>query len=498
MERSVTVNKIGGANMSKLDQVLNLVRSLREEGETPILVVSAFKGVTNKLYDMLDQLHDTDYEEADIDRAFQPALDIIKGKIDEFFKTEEHKKMAYSHVLREIQIVKNVLRMHKRVSNVLAPQAATYEARDKVIAFGERSVIGVLEAFLQENRVMAEAVNDVEFHANGGSRTSKEDLHEGIQEGIATKLKEVMHGWDEEVLILGGHIKGTPRGMTVDIGRSYSDTTAVDVTAALSHHMGFYVDKTVMWKEVDGVMSADPRQLDLTINTPIVHEDVSYDEAFEMAGSGSQLMQIDALRLGWEMGIPLVLKNIDRPKGVGTTFGRSWPQTAAPFKVVMANRNVDAVSYKIPQMANQPGFLHAMTGLFDQEDVSVTDIFSSGIVVGFSVNLPSDEADQKVLRAKIRRINRAMENLVVHGKGYACTIEWHKGDANLVLVGDELKQNRGVFSRITSVLAEEGINIRATTQTHAERRISFMIPKGFAEKAVQALHREFLDQKKGA
>ncbi|HMR01571.1 MAG TPA: ACT domain-containing protein, partial [Candidatus Gracilibacteria bacterium] len=238
--------------------------------------------------------------------------------------------------------------------------------------------------------------------------------------------------------------------------------------------------------------------LDLTINTPIVHEDVSYDEAFEMAGSGAQLMQKDALRLGGGKGIPLVLKNIDRPKGVGTTFGRSWPQTAAPFKVVMANRNVDAVSYKIPQMANQPGFLHAMTGLFDQEDVSVTDIFSSGIVVGFSVNLPSDEADQKVLRAKIRRINRAMENLVVHGKGYACTIEWHKGDANLVLVGDELKQNRGVFSRITSVLAEEGINIRATTQTHAERRISFMIPKGFAEKAVQALHREFLDQKKGA
>ncbi|MCA9374348.1 aspartate kinase [Candidatus Peregrinibacteria bacterium] len=485
MERSVTVNKIGGANMSKLDQVLNLVNVLREEGETPILVVSAFKGVTNTLYKMLDQLHDTDFQESDIDRAFQPALDIIKGKIDEFFQTEEHKRMAYSHVLREIQIVKNVLRMHKRVSKVLDPQADTYDVRDKVIAFGERSVIGVLEAFLLENQVMAEIVEDIEYKQCG--------LHEGIQQGIAEKMKEVVPGWDEEVLIIGGHIKGTPRGMTVDIGRSYTDTTAVDVTAALTRHMDIDVDKTVMWKEVDGVMSADPRQLDLKINTPIVHEDVSYDEALEMAGSGSQLMQIDALQLALELQISLMLKNIDKPKSPGTSYNTYSTQTNAPIKVIMANRNVDAVSYKIPQMANKPGFNHAITGLFKDEGISTTDSFTSGIVAGFSINLPSDEADRKVVRAKIRRINRAMAKLVVNGEHYPCTMEWHKGDANLVVIGDELKQNRGVFSRITRVLAEEGINIRATSQTHAERRISFMIPEGFAEKAVQALHREFID-----
>mgnify|MGYP002621472947 FL=1 len=495
MERTVTVNKIGGANMSKLDQVLNLVNVLREEGETPILVVSAFKGVTNILYEMLDQLHDTDYKEDDINVAFQPALDIVKGKIDEFIKTDEYRRMAYEHVLREIHVVKNVLRVHKRVSKVLTPQEDTYDARDKVIAFGERSVIGVLEAFLQENRVMAEAINDVEFHANGGNRTSQKSLHEGIQEGIAEKMREVMHGWDEEVLIIGGHIKGTPRGMTAHLGRNYTDTTAVEVMAALTRHMDIPVDSITMWKDVDGVMSAAPAQLDEEIDTPITFSDVSYDEAAEAAGSGMSLVHLGALQLARDLGIDLQLKNITNPRSEGTTFSDCWNKTDNPFKIIYANEDVYVLSYKVIEMADQHGFLAAMTAIFDDEGVSVIDTPSSGIGIDFTVKIPSDESERLALRKRIRRINNRMRNITVHGETYKCKMEWSTGDANLVIIGDELQQNVGVLAKVSGVLASAGINVESFVQRKPQRRMSFYIPKRDAKKAVQSLHRAFFGKK---
>ena len=84
VEKITTVNKVGGENMSRLDQFLDLVRFLKTEGEAPVFVISAFKGVTNELLKVLDDLSGENYYEDAVKAAFEPVLATVNGKIDEF------------------------------------------------------------------------------------------------------------------------------------------------------------------------------------------------------------------------------------------------------------------------------------------------------------------------------------------------------------------------------------------------------------------------------
>lgn len=500
MEKAFTVNKIGGANMSKLDEVHHLVTVLQEKGESPLLVVSAFQGVTDQLSAVLDNLDGTDFNNETITAALQNVRGTVFGKIEEFIASEEMKQAAMDHVQREIEIMIETLLTHKKVTSILAPGEKTYSVRDKVIAFGERSVIGVLEAFLKEKGIAAMALNDVTYGGNGehvqDGKISKRRLHEGIQRGIAESLRPHGDTLEETVVIIGGHVKDVLRGMVPEIGRSYTDTTAVDVTVALERQLGIPVAATVAWKAVDGVLSADPRQIDPALNRPKVQPDVSYDEAMELAGSGSLLMQMDALSRARDERIPLSLKNIDKPFEEGTTFTEGATKTNAPFKMVMANENVDVLSCKIPEMAIEAGFIAELTHLFEEEGISINDVLTSSTVVSFTVNLPKDKADQEVLRAKIRKIRGKMSSIDVDGELYDCYTQWDKGLSNVVIIGEELKDKQGVLSTISGVFSAEGVNVEGITQTPGQRKVSFYVSQRDAFKAVQALHRLFIDKDK--
>lgn len=492
IERSVTVNKIGGANMSQLDEVLNLVKVLQEQNEAPVLVVSAFKEVTNTLISAMDNLNGTDYNEDSIRAAFEPVLGIVNGKIDEFFRVDKYKEQAHAHVVREMDICIEILMTHKAVTTSLAPHDKTYQTRDKIIAFGERSVVGVLEAFLQENQINAKALCDIQYKGNN-SRPSKRELHRGIQKGIAESLAPHKDEIDKQILIIGGHVKDTARGMVTEIGRSYTDTTALDTTVALKN-LGVPVDSTVAWKDVDGVLSADPNQLNEKINNPTVHHYVSLNEGMELAGAGSTLMQVEALDLAMEERTPLSIKNIKKPRGEGTTFTVGESRTELPFKIITANRRVDVISCKIPKMAVQAGFAEALTKVFADSNVSLNDILTSSTTINFTVNLPSGTADQQELRKRIQRVITKLSNIQVNGETHECNPEWDQSKANVVIIGDELRNTRGVLNIITGVLAAERINIDGIEHTIEQRKISFYIDQKDADKAVQALHRVFIDK----
>lgn len=479
--------------MSRLDEVLNLVKVLQRQNEAPVLVVSAFQGVTNALIAALDnQLDGTDYDEDSIRKAFEPVLEIVNGKIAEFIKEDEFKRQASEHVRREMDICVEVLMAHKKVKTALAPDNETYQTRDKIIAFGERSVIGILEAFLRENGINAVAINDITYKNNGG-RYSKGELHKGIQEGIAESLRPYKDKIAEQILIIGGHVKDVLMGMVKEIGRSYSDTTAVDTAVALGK-LGISVDSTVMWKDVDGILSSDPKQLDPAVNKPIVHHDVSLNEAMELAGAGSTVMQVEALDLAMEERILLSLKNIGKPHEEGTTFSIGESRTGLPFKIITANRRVDIISCKIPKMAIQEGFAEALTKAFRANGVSINDILTSSTTINFTVNLPSDDADQKELRRRIRKIILQLRSIELNGEVHQCNPEWDQSKANIVIIGDELRNNTGILNIITGVLAAERINIDGIEHTIEQRKISFYVDQKDADKAVQSLHRIFIDK----
>lgn len=501
MPKRVTVNKIGGDGTSQMTLVLDLINVLKADGETPVSVASAFRGVTNELSRVLDRLSETDYSEASIREAFKEALEITNGKIEEFIKGEPFKTQAKDHVQRELDICIQTLMTHKRVTGqmepLLAPSDKTYQVRDKIIAFGERSVIGILEAFLQENNVTARAINDAQYQGddgNSGRKISRREIDRGIRKGLAKAIAPHKDKIGEEVLIIGGHVGNVLRGMIPERGRSYTDATAVDTTLALERNLGVPVEKTVIWKRgVDGILSSDPKQLDETVNTPIVHPDMSLREAMELPGS---VIHSSALRLALKEGVSLTLKNIEKPRQAGTTLGIGESISEFPFKIVTSIKDVDIVSFQVPEMAMSPGFLIRFAEEF--KDISINDVLTAETSISFTINLPSDDdkAEKEKLREAIRTKIANLRNVEIDGEMYECNSRWDKSKANVVVIGDELAGTEGILSVVCGTMTAERINIGGMTQDTDQKRISFYINKKYALRAVRALHKVFIDKNK--
>lgn len=498
-EFKITVNKIGGANVSQMDEVLNLVKILQEQGESPILVLSAFKGITDQLTDALDILDDRNYTKAKINEAFKPALEVIDQKIQEFIKKKENQKKAQEYVKNTFNICIGALIKHKEITTILKPQPNTFEVRDVIIGFGEQSVIGVVEAFLEENHIPALAVPDVSYLETQIPRDknkplSHQVLHEKIQAGIAQAIHKVQDQITQKVIILGGFVQDIPDGIINRIGRSYSDATAVDTSAALeSLHLP--IEKTVFWKDVDGVMTSNPKDLEAEVNTPKKITDVSLSEGLEMASSGSTLLHIDALALADRFKVPLNLKNIKKPAKEGTHYSPTEVKTNLPFKTIYANSDVDTINITIPEMATESGFLEEITRILSKYNLNVNEDLPGGTSITYAIPLPRDDADRKAVRKRIRQASNELRKITVDNEQYNCDVEWGKRNlANISIIGDELKNQDGILGLIASVLGTYHINIIGSVQNISQRKISFYIDHKKAKQAVQMLHGFFIDK----
>ena len=493
---NVTINKIGGASMSKPKQVLHLIDVLKKREENVILVVSAFKDVTDALIDAMDELNGKDYSESDIDQAFSSVKNLHQVIFDEHFEND-YKNQVELFYQQEYEKLRTSLIFHKSSSTILMPLEGSFQIRDQVIGFGENMGGGCLNILLSQHNHDSESIDNVicqdcDFN---GSSISVDRLHKSMQLGIQESLRAASEDMREGVIrILGGHVSGTPRGIGIDIGRSYSDTSAVNAAIA-ARNIGDQVKSVRFWKAVDGVMTADPNDLGEN-NHPIILSDVSTTEGLEMASSGNGLMQLDALSLAEENDIILELRNIENPEGdSGTTFSNTEIKTNHAFKSINSNPHIDTISINLPSMANKKGFMSSIADVLSIYNLSVDGIFSEGTSLSFSIPMAKDRSDREIQRHSIRQALAELTTITVDQETYKTKeTKWSQDAmASISIVGNELTNNTGILSVITSVLAAYGIDIKSITHGQNQKRITVIIPSSQRTLAVQKLHSIFVD-----
>lgn len=500
-----TVNKIGGKNMSQMAQVKNLVQILQGRKEKVVLVVSAFEKVTNSLIAGMDELNGRDYAEEDIEKAFERTRKLHEEIIEKYFH-DEHVETAHEAYQTAFGILKQALMTHKKVSKILMPVEGSFRIRDQVIGFGENMAAKFLDMYLAQEKIKADIFEDVKCdpqilqNSNTGTISSRK-IQEGIQAGIKKALteKETAKRTDEEtVRIFGGHIAGTPRGIAIDQGRGYSDITGVDVAVTLER-IGEKVAATRFWKDVDGISTANPKELDPKKNKPFFHRDISIQEVLEIASAGSELLNVGALSRAKQAGLDLEIRNIDKPDYRGTRITQGNVNTRHVFKTIVSNPNFDVIVISIPEMANQSGFIATITQVFSKYKISIEGPFAEGTSLTFGISMPRDESDQEEQREKIRSILDELKEIEVHDERYAVTqpTTWYKGSLTCIsILGTEAKDVPGVLAVITGVLAAYGINIKCISQGEPQMRISFVIDQRCRQQAVQILHSIFVDNDK--
>ncbi|MEZ6002850.1 MAG: aspartate kinase [Planctomycetota bacterium] len=252
----VRVLKFGGAALRDGAAILrSCERVLSHGGNRPIVVVSAFFGVTDQLLEACDRA--------------------LAGDPD-----GQALRLRHRTICRQLGLPSEVLdrlwaEMQGLLRIIAAEQRLIPEIRDRVLSFGERASARVVAQALSQAGVPATPVDafDLGFETDGEPGGSR--LAQGAEQRIGPALAGV-----PGVPIVTGFLAKDPLGNLTTLGRDGSDWTAAIVAEAVG------AEQLIFWKDVPGILSADPRIV------PEAHPlaRVSVAEARELAFQGAQVL----------------------------------------------------------------------------------------------------------------------------------------------------------------------------------------------------------------
>jgi aspartate kinase len=301
------VYKFGGASVKSADGVKKIVPIIRNGARNGLLVVISAMGKTTNA---LEEIVDNAYKGKDfiglIHKVEEYHSDIISGLFEG--PTTTLKKIKSS-----IEILKQSL-------NTAEPFDKTY---DQVVSLGEIMSTQIVADYVATT-LPAEWLDARNYIAtNDTFREGKVDW-KTTQVQIST-LKQKL---SNTVLITQGFIGKTPRGFTTTLGREGSDYSAAILASCLG------AESVTIWKDVPGVMNADPKRLPAAI----VFDELPFQEAAEMTYYGASVIHPKTIKPLANANIPLLVKNFDDASLPGTRIHECKVDNIPPLIVFKDNQ----------------------------------------------------------------------------------------------------------------------------------------------------------------
>lgn len=286
------------------------------------------------------------------------------------------------------------------------------------------------------------------------------------------------------VVIVTGFQGIDSNGNITTLGRGGSDTSAVAIAAAMK------ADECLIYTDVDGVYTTDPRVVPAArkLNT------VSFEEMLEMASLGSKVLQIRSVEFAGKYKVPMRVLSSFTPwdidlaeeakSGTLITFEEDKKMEKAVISGIAFNRGEAKIS--VLGVPDTPGIAYRILGPVAEANIDVDVIIQNVSKDGkadfsFTVNHSDFNRALELLRAKVVPALGAKE---VVGDPNICKVS---------IVGIGMRSHVGVASTMFRVLSEEGINIQMISTS--EIKTSVVIDEKYLELAVRALHTAFgLDQ----
>jgi aspartate kinase len=265
---------------------------------------------------------------------------------------------------------------------------------------------------------------------------------------------------DAGVPVVTGYVGREPCGGITTLGRGGSDYSAAIFGAALR------VAEIQIWTDVDGVMSADPRQVPGARPVPVL----SFAEAAELAFFGAKVLHPATMAPAVRAGIPIRVKNTWRPDEPGTRVVARLAEGERGVKSIATKGHIAAVNVVASEMMFQYGFLERIANAFARHEIVVDVIATSEVSVALTV----DEAAR--LEGVVAELAAFSEVAVVR-------------DLALVsVVGEELRDGLGLQARVLATLAEIGVRAEMASYGATRNNLSMVLPRARLHDTVEALH----------
>lgn len=462
------VMKFGGTSVGSAEryrQVAKLIGSFKDR--QPVVVVSAMAKTTDWLLNTARALAES--SPADGSRAEQAIAEFrerYQKVVADTYDTIEI-RADVSEVLE--QCMQQLLRLFTGIELL---GELSLRSLDATAAFGEKISSHLLAGALREAGFASQAVSAEELILTDKAFThARPDMLITKQQTSSRLLPLVEQG---VIPVVTGFIGATDKGITTTIGRNGSDYSASIIGAALDS------EEIWIWKEVDGVMTADPR---LVPGARSLRR-LSYAEAGELTYFGAEVVHPRTVRPAIEKGIPIYIKNTFNPDFPGTLIDHH-EEADGVVKAVTSAKSLALITVSGSDILTLPGIAARTFGVMAHLDINVLMIShaSSGQDLCFVINRQSAET---VVNELCREFERELERE---------EIDTVSADTEVVIiaaVGAGMRGIPGVAGRLFSTLGRKGINIIAIAQGSSELNISLAVSSRDEKAAVQAIHDEFI------
>ena len=289
------VFKFGGASVKSADAVKNIISILERYSKETVIVVSAMGKTTNALEAIID--HFFNKREKKLKEAYNALKDYHMEVLDGLFPDKGHK--AYV----------DIGEVFDELADRLAQEPTmNYDFDyDQVIGYGEILSTKIIAHYLNSAGLQTKWV-DVRK-----SLKTDNTFREGrVDWDVSTRLVKKNFAFNgENFLITQGFLASNKNNQTVSLGREGSDYTA----AILAHMLK--AESVTIWKDVPGVLNADPKYFDDTI----LLEKLSYLDAIELAYYGTSVIHPKTIKPLQNKNINLFVKSFVDPDAPGTLVG---------------------------------------------------------------------------------------------------------------------------------------------------------------------------------
>jgi aspartate kinase len=290
------VFKFGGASVKDAEAVKNTAKIIRlYPGENLVVVVSAMGKTTNALEKLVHVIFN---ERNDIANQIKVVEDFHYKIVNELFSDKGHK------VYKELNALFSSL-----VKMVGEVEKANYDyAYDQVVSFGELISTSIISNYMLLEGIENEWLDARTFIKTDESYREGEVDWEPTTKLINKILKPLYKENETRIVVTQGFIGGTDYSTTATLGREGSDYTASIIAYALN------AEEVTIWKDVPGVLNADPKYFSLTEKL----NNISYREAIELSYYGATIIHPKTIKPLQNKGIPLRVKSFVSPKEEGT------------------------------------------------------------------------------------------------------------------------------------------------------------------------------------
>jgi aspartate kinase len=459
------VLKFGGTSVGDAGRINNIAKIIADAAQETslVVVVSAMAGVTNKL--MSAATHAESRNSAQIAAIFQELCLQHELAADALIPDSAARRQLGQRMRTLFHEGEYLCQAAVLIGDV------TPQVRDSLASLGERLSAPLVAAALTALGLPSESISAAELIVTDANYGAAQPCLDTTRQRSEARLRPLLR---EGILpIVTGFIGATPEGTLTTLGRGGSDYSATILGAALD------ADEVIIWTDVDGVLTADPRLVPEACTLP----EISYREAADLARFGAKVLHPRTLQPVMQSEIPIWIRNSFAPQHPGTRISPSGSTIHGEVKAVTAIHEAQMIGLygtSAAELRDASTRARAAMSTFPCDAFTTADRQKNDLVIAVRAAIAEQAAH--ALRIEFsKELAQGGLNRVTPGPLVAI----------VTLVGHDLHNLAQIGERSAAALRRAQVELLAIGTESSGCNLSLLVPPPAANKALAVLHEEF-------